>query len=200
MRRHTKEFLLAFALLVPSLLAYVYSFHQPWFTLGQGVRAPLGRSKVVITGLDAFDFLHERVAGGCFVWLAQPTLWVGWLLLVCRRWRAATAAGCLALVLALNTPFVFQPREGPWLPPGAGYYLWFGSMALLASSAFWHRSFFRRGPVADNETFRRLAEQQRASAAELAELKQQVAALFDHQAVAFLEQIETRGTGEVSDF
>jgi hypothetical protein len=192
MRRHTREFLLAFALLVPSLLAYVYSFHLPWFTLGQGVRAPLGRSEVVITGVDACGFLYERLAGGSFVWLAYPACCVGWLLLLFRLWRAATAAGCVALVLALNTPLLFQPRAGPWLPPGAGYYLWFGSMALLASSAFWHNSFFRGRPAADNESLRRLADQQRASAAELAELKQQVAALFDHQAVAFLEQIESR--------
>src|SRR5262249_11112343 len=142
----------------------------------------------------------ERLKGGCFAWLAHPILYVGWLFLVCRRWRAATAAGCLALVLALNVPLVFQPREGPWLPPGLGYHLWFGSMALLACSAFLGGRFFRSDPVADNESFRHLAAQQRAFAAELADLRRQVADLVDHQAATFLEEIDARKTSELSDY
>jgi len=209
MKRLTAEFLLAFALWVPGLFAYVGSLALPWFNLSQGAkiqvnrravpRADFDRSQAVITGRDAFDFLLERLGGGCFVWLAHPILGVGWLLLVCRRWRGASVAGCLALVLALNAPFVFQPREGPWLPPGVGYYLWFGSMALLACSAFLRGLFIRSDPIADNESFRRLAAREGTSAAELADLKQQVAALFDHQAVTFLEEIEAREPCESTD-
>jgi hypothetical protein len=202
MNRRTKELLLAFALWVAGLYAYVASLDRPWFTLDQGgstritsktiSRKALGQSEVVVTGVDAFNFLLERLGGGCFVWLAHPVLWVGWLLLVCRRWRAATAAGCLALVLALNVPLVFQPREGPWLPPGSGYYLWFASMALLACSALLYNRFLRRGPAADSETLRKFAAQQRTLTAELAELKQQVAGLVDHQAATFLEEFEAQ--------
>jgi hypothetical protein len=174
MKRRTKELLLAYALWIPGFSAYAGSLDAPWFD--------------VITGLDGFNFLFERLRGGCFVWLAHPLVFVGWLFLVCRRWRAATAAGCLALVLALNAPFVFQPRAGPWFPAGPGYYLWFGSMVLLAGSAFVRGLFFRSDPVADNESFRRLAAQQSKFAVELAELRQQVADLVDHQAATFLEE------------
>jgi hypothetical protein len=212
MKRLTKEVLLAFALWLPGLFAYVGSMGLPWFILNQGTPIQINkkgamvsstdfdiRAEVLITGLDSFDFLLERLEGGCFIWLAHPILWVGWLFLVCRRWRAATVAGCLALVLALNVPLVFQPREGPWLAPGVGYYLWFGSMALLASSTFLRNRFFRSDRAADSELFRRLAVQQRTFAAELADLKQHVETLADHQAAAFLEELEARQTSKFSD-
>jgi hypothetical protein len=209
MKRLTKELLLAFALWVPGLFAYVGSLGLPWFNLNQGTlpritkktvsRTDLDQSQTLITGMDSFHFLLERLGGGCFVWFAHPLLWVGWLLLVCRRWRAATIAGCLALVLALNVPLVFQPREGPWLPPELGYYLWFVSMALLACSAFLRNRFFGSQAAADNETFRRMVDQQRTLAVELAVLKQQVEALVDHQAGDFLVEIKARSTSELSD-
>jgi hypothetical protein len=209
MKRRTAEFLLAFALWGPGLFAYAGSLALPWFTLTQGAKIQINRraappldvdrSQSLITGQDAFDFLLERLGGGCFAWLAHPILYVGWLLLVCRRWRGASVAGCLALVLALNAPLVFQPREGPWLPPEAGYYLWFGSMALLACSSSLRNRFLHSDAIADNESFRRLEARERAIAAELAELKQQVGALFDHQAVTFLEEIDTRHPGEFND-
>jgi hypothetical protein len=209
MKHRTKELLLAFALWVPGLVAYASSLGLPWFNLDQGAHTRITRktvsrtdrdqSQTVITGMDSFDFLFERLRGGSFVWLAHPLVWIGWLLLVCRRWRAATIAGCLALVLALNVSLVFQPREGPWLPPGPGYYLWFTSMALLACSAFLRNRFFASDPAADSESLRRLAGQQRTFATELAELKQQVAGLVDHQAADFLVEAEGRKTSEFSD-
>jgi hypothetical protein len=205
MKRHTAEFLLALALWVAGVLAYSGSLVLPWFHLQPEAKLPVkgrahlvafDRSQAQVTGMDAFEFLFDRLEGGCFVWLANPALWLGWLLLVCRRWRGACVAGCLALVLALNAPLVFQPREGPWVPTGAGYHLWFGSMALLACSAPMRGRLFRGDPVADSESFRRLAERQADSAEELAELKQRVEALFDHQAVAFLQEIEAREPSE----
>ncbi len=199
MKRLTAEFLLALALWLAGVVVYAGSLALPWFILDQGARVQVNRrAPAVITGQDAFDFLLERLGGGCFVWVAHPILGLGWLLLLCRRWCGASVAGCLALALALNAPLVFQPREGPWLPPQAGYYLWFASMALLACSAFLRDRLFRSDTAADSESFHRLAVEQSASAAELADLKQQVAALFDHQAVAFLEQMEAREHSESS--
>ena len=201
MNRHTAGFLLALTLWVASLTAYAGSLALPWFTLTRGVKVQVNdRSQTQISGHDAFDFLFDRLGGGSFVWLAHPVLWTGWLLLVCRRWRGASIAGCFALVLALNAPLVFQPREGPWLPPGLGYYLWFASLALLASSSVAHGRFFRDDRFADRASLRQLADRQSAAADELAELKHQVAVLFDHQAVAFLDQIEDREPGEFSRF
>jgi hypothetical protein len=200
MKRSTREFLLAFALWGLGLGVYAVSLSLPWFNFHPGSQVPIARSELLISGRDSFHFLLERLWGGCFVWLAHPILWVGWLLLVCYRWRAATVAGCVALALALNVPLVFQPREGPWFPPGVGYYLWFGSMALLACSALVRNFFFRSDPVAANEAFRRLAEQQRVVTAELAELKQRVADLVDHQAATFLEEMETRNRSGFSQF
>lgn len=209
MKRHTAEFLLALALWLAGVLAYFGSLTLPWFVLDQrtrfqvndraAVRAGPDRSQSVITGLDAFPFLLERLQGGSFVWLAHPLLGVGWLLLVCRRWRGASIAGGLALVLALNAPLLFQPRQGPWLSPGVGYFLWFTSMALLACSAFLRDRFFCRDLVAGSEAFRQLAVQQGAVAAELAELKGRVEDLIDQQAVTFLEQIEAREPCESGD-
>lgn len=197
MKRITAELLLAFALWIPGMVAYSGSLTLPWFTLDHFMRkapnlAHFDRAQAQITGLDAFDFLFLRLKGGSFVWLAHPLLWVGWLLLVCRRWVGASVAGCLALVAALNAPMLFQPRDGPWLSPGVGYYLWFASLALLATSVLLRNRFLRGYSVAETQTLGRLAVRQEKFAEELAELKQQVAALFDHQAVSFLEQIEAR--------
>ena len=201
MNRHTASFLLALALCAASLSAYYGSLALPWFSIAASVKVQLNdRSQALITGLDAFDFLYSRLDGGSFVWLAHPLLWAGWLLLVCRRWRAASAVGCAALALAVNAPLLFQPRVGPWLPPGNGYYLWFVSLALLAGSAPLHAWLFRAGATIDKSSLRALEEKHNAAAEELAELKHQVAVLFDHQAVAFLEQIEDREPAEISRY
>jgi hypothetical protein len=207
MKRHTKELLLAYALWAPGLLVYVVSLQLPWFTLGPEQRGALVRhagsrpgsgQAVVVTGVDCYTFLLERLDGGCFAWLAHPALYVGWGLLACRHWRAASVSGCLALVLALQVPFVIQPREGPWFPAGIGYHLWYASMALLACSAFARRGFFGSA-LADSEAVRRLASQQRTLAADVAELKQQVAGLVDHQVATMLEEIEARSASEGSE-
>ena len=202
MKRRTKEFLLALALCLLGLLVYTGSLRLPWFTLNEGTQTQINkkmvfstavdRSQALITGLDAFDFLLVRLEGGCFVWLAHPILFVGWVFLVSRRWRAAAGAGCLALVLALYAPLVFQPREGPWLPALLGYYLWFASMALLACSALLCNHFLHGEAVTEKESLRRLAAQQDTVGAELAELKHQVAVLFDQQAATLLDEIEAR--------
>ncbi len=210
MKRSTKEGLLAFVLWVAGLAAYTGSLDLPWFDFNprSGIQAaqklaasrPFNRSDLVVTGRDSFDFLLERLWGGCFVWLAHPIVWVGWPLLLLRRWRAATVAGCIALVLALNAPLVFQPREGPWFPARVGYHLWFASMALLACSAAVRALLFRSDPVARSEAFGRLAARHGTLAAELAELKQQVADLVDDQAATFLGATEARSRGEPGDY
>src|SRR4051794_2211588 len=123
MTRSRKEALLGAALWVPVLCGYAASLVLPWFVLNAGTKSQFhnktifAQSQRQITGLDAFNFLFERLEGGCFVWFAHPLLHVGWLFLMFRRWRAASVAGCLALILALHTPQVLQPREGPWLAP-----------------------------------------------------------------------------------
>src|SRR4051812_30448535 len=114
MRRLTTEFLLASALWILGLVAYAGSLELPWFILDKEplirftrVGRNVNQLHVQVTGMDRFEFPLERPQGGSFVWFAHPLLWVGWLFLLCRWWRAATIAGCLALLLALNVPLVF---------------------------------------------------------------------------------------------
>jgi hypothetical protein len=202
MKRRTREFLLALALWLLGLSAYGGSLGLPWFIHNPGLKSepildvlvrPFGVPfQEQITGLDAFDFLLERMWGGCFVWLAHPVLYVGWMLLVACRWRGASLAGCIALALAVNAPMVFQPRVGPWFPAGLGYYLWLASMVLLACSVVFRNFFFRHDLVAEAESFRQLAARERKLAAELAGVKRQVADLVDHHAATLLEEIEAR--------
>ena len=57
--------------------------------------------------------------------LANPMLWIGWVLLVIGRGRGAMVAGLIGILLA----------AGSWLQSIvllAGFYVWFGSMIALA--------------------------------------------------------------------
>src|SRR5205814_5832909 len=105
---------------------------------------------------------------------ANPILWAGCTLLLFRRWRAVTVAGCLALYFGLNVAALFEPRAGPWSCPLVGYYLWIGSMVLLACSGLFRGYFVPEARATpEDERIVRLAAQQRALAAQLADLRGQ---------------------------
>lgn len=71
---------------------------------------------------------------GCYVWVANPVLWIGTLLLACGRWKAASIPGGIALFLGLNAPVWVQVLNSD-LSLIPGYYLWLGSIGLLAVAA-----------------------------------------------------------------
>jgi hypothetical protein len=60
------------------------------------------------------------------MWLANPVFWYGLVRLCQGRCESAARAGLLALVLALSECWMF------WGELSTGYFLWAGSMALLA--------------------------------------------------------------------
>jgi hypothetical protein len=170
----------------------------------QAARAPVhgNRRPVVqpesepLTGEDAFYFIAERSQDGSFVGLAHPFLWVGWGLLAIRLWRAATIAGCLALLCAMNAILLFQPREGPWFPPRTGYYLWFLSMALLASSSSLRNWLCSDNRALSREHLEQMAVKQQALAMQIDDLKQLADEAVDLQAANILLELSARDTKE----
>jgi hypothetical protein len=62
------------------------------------------------------------------MWLANPVLWIGYVKAANQRWHAVTIAGVVALGLAMSESWVF------WRQVNVGYFLWIGSMALLAAA------------------------------------------------------------------
>jgi hypothetical protein len=170
----------------------------------QAERAPVhgNRQPVVqpesepLTGEDAFYFIAERSQDGSFVGLAHPFLWVGLGLLAIRLWRAATLAGCLALLCAMNAILLFQPREGPWFAPRAGYYLWFLSMVLLASSSVLRNCLCSDARAVSREQLDRMAAEQQALAMQIDNLKQLTDEAVDLQAANILLEMSARGTEE----
>jgi hypothetical protein len=63
---------------------------------------------------------------GVPMWLANPVFWLGLVMLSRREYRSASHAGMIALVLALSECWMFSGELK------AGYYVWAGSMAVLA--------------------------------------------------------------------
>jgi hypothetical protein len=76
-------------------------------------------------GLEAFIYSVLMVVT-IPMWLANPMFWLGLALLSGRRWQGACFYGLLALVLGLSESWMF------WDQLTVGYFLWVGSMALLA--------------------------------------------------------------------
>ncbi|HYT88747.1 MAG TPA: hypothetical protein VEL76_08575 [Gemmataceae bacterium] len=74
-------------------------------------------------------------------WLANMVFYVGCICLVTGRSREARQGGLIATVMALGyLPYVFGPfAAGKSELPGAGYWVWVGSMALLALAG-WRES------------------------------------------------------------
>jgi hypothetical protein len=209
MKRDKGERLLAYLLWCSILFVYSWSLILPWFEFGRQSqsRAPVHHSRRIeflsgpvsepLSGEDAFCFMLERSVDGSFVGLAHPLLWIGWLLLAFRRWRGASIAGCVALACALNAIFLFQPREGPWFPPKAGYYLWYLSMALLASSSFLRNFFCSDARAISREQLERMAVEQHALAMQIDSLKQLTDEAVDLQAANILLELGPRGTSEI---
>jgi hypothetical protein len=81
---------------------------------------------------------------GNFAVLANPALWLSWLLLGTRRDRGAVWCSAIALLLAMLTfQLIFQPyrfdeagaKLGYLAFPHIGFYAWIASMALIAFAA-----------------------------------------------------------------
>jgi hypothetical protein len=72
-------------------------------------------------------FLWSVIFIFCFpMWLANPVFWVGLACASWGEWSATRTYGLVALVLSLSEAWMF------WGELAAGYFLWVGSMALLA--------------------------------------------------------------------
>jgi hypothetical protein len=65
------------------------------------------------------------------MWAANPVFWFGLAKLFQGHYRSAAKAGLLALLLALSECWMF------WGELAAGYFLWSGSMAVLAVAGWW---------------------------------------------------------------
>lgn len=76
-------------------------------------------------------------------WLANPVLWLAWLLIGLRRSKAGTV--CAAVALALGLCFLLRQKimvneAGHFAPIAswdAGYWLWVASMALACIAGLW---------------------------------------------------------------
>jgi hypothetical protein len=208
MKRNNSERLLAYVLWCLIMVVYTWSFFLPWFEFGRPdqSRAPVqGQRRIAfisvpvsepLTGDDAFWFILERSVDGSFVGLAHPLIWMGWVLLALRRWRGATVAGCLALACALNAIYLFQPREGRWFPSKAGYYFWFLSMVLLATSSSLRNWLCSDNRALSREHLEQMAVKQQALAMQIDDLKQLADEAVDLQAANILLEMSARDTNE----
>lgn len=70
---------------------------------------------------------------GLPAWLANPLMWVGMALLASGKWKAATAAGLVAVILGL-TALPAWLSSGDF--PRMGYVLWVLSIAALAVTGY----------------------------------------------------------------
>jgi hypothetical protein len=101
-----------------------------------------GPSEFVVKGYQSFRGGPSDGWVLVVAWCANPVLWVGFLLLLARRWRGAALAGVVALglgaVMAVSaTVTVGDPRADiRWSVADyrVGYWLWLASMALLAAA------------------------------------------------------------------
>ncbi len=105
-------------------------------------------SVVVREGLSAGPFDLAAIYGfGCALtgwmdyplgWLANPLLWAGVVLLVCRRPGAAAVCGLLAVGPVVQWSLEWH-HQGLWRMLRVGYDLWVASVGLLAvgSSVVW---------------------------------------------------------------
>jgi hypothetical protein len=78
-----------------------------------------------VLGFQAFVYSILFLIGAP-MWVANPLFWYGLVSLFRRRNRAAGKAGLVALLLALSECWMFHGQLA------AGYFVWAGSMALLA--------------------------------------------------------------------
>jgi hypothetical protein len=95
----------------------------------------------------------------------------------------------------MNAIFLFQPREGPWFLPKTGYYLWYLSMILVASSSILRNTLCPDEGRLSSEHLERMAVQQQHLAAQLDDLKQLTDEAVDLQAANILLEMRTSEVG-----
>ena len=107
------------------------------------------------TGYESLKGIELLFAGlfgllmGNFAGFANPLLWLSWLFLGFRRYRAAAIASGLALVFAMQTfqmmvqPYLFDEagvRQGYLQAPQVGFFAWTASMVLVLAAGWRARS------------------------------------------------------------
>jgi len=89
----------------------------------------------VLYGYEVFGQLAIGVIcpSPTWVWFANPALWIGVILLATGKWRIAWIAGCFALLLGIwaGGYIIYHGRD---MHLYIGYYIWLGSIGLLALS------------------------------------------------------------------
>jgi serine/threonine protein kinase len=125
------------------------------------------------TLLRGYEGFGATLRQGSPMWLANPTLWLGCLALMMRRWRWAGFAGLIAMSLSDPSTLTGNPSAAYLAEDGevarllsgntiqkhasdillAGYWMWKASMVLLAGGGFygWWRSH-REGRAEDIKT------------------------------------------------
>jgi hypothetical protein len=115
----------AWALYLAALALYAVAFFLPTFAIEvDGHRTwDCGYAAFAACLFNASGLVGN---GPILVWLANPALWAAAVWFARRRWYASTAAGIVAVLLALSCGF------GPLIL--AGYYLWLTSMVLVTTA------------------------------------------------------------------
>lgn len=122
-----------------------FSGSEPWLKFSHGNDPWPG---LLVLGLGWL-----WVIGGVVSWLANPIGFVALVLLFTGRYRAASVAGGVALVVALSTSFLtsmntnFGGGGGSTIwSMGIGYYLWLCAIAIVLLSSLYGMQCQRFAP------------------------------------------------------
>ncbi len=119
-----------------SVVLFCVALSQPAFALfgKSGTTADVRAWRLLFAGWQAVQL-------GYVEWLANPLLWLSWLLSVASRrstrpWALATAIASFALMLGFlgRAELTVAAHSLPILRHEAGYWLWLGSAALMMGS------------------------------------------------------------------
>ena len=136
-----RDFRIRFGLAGIVLLLYISSLFLPAVDIGKNES---------ISGGIAAAYGYVALLGRQPAWLANPALLIALLFLMRCRWKRATIASMLAVVLMLGTLVSVGPppaRRAGELPDfqvaipgfGTGYFCWLASGVVLAAGSWgWH--------------------------------------------------------------
>ena len=119
------------ALLATSVILYVVCLANDGYTIeGANPRAWSAAWGLLLLGWLA-------LGTGVLAWLANPVLFMGWILLRYKRFKSAAACAAIALLLMISFLFVdkvISSEAGTYSTItgyGLGYWLWLASSAAL---------------------------------------------------------------------